>query len=149
MLQRIRDSLQAKRWLAGSVLGALAVVFAAWGAYGIVDISVGGGNYAAKVNGEKISVQEAQEGWQRQQQVYEQQFRNELPAEMKAGLQDRFLEELVKDTLLATHSHKLGYRVGDQLVHDQIRENPRFQIEGKYSPDAARYALAQIGMSAE
>jgi peptidyl-prolyl cis-trans isomerase D len=147
MLQRIRDGLQAKRWVAGSVLGALALVFAAWGAYGIVDISIGSGNYAAKVNGEKISVKEAQEGWQRQQQAYEQQFRNELPAEMKAGLQERFLEGLVRDTLIASHSQKLGYRVSDDMVRAEVQSNPRFQVEGQYSPDAARYALAQIGMS--
>jgi peptidyl-prolyl cis-trans isomerase D len=149
MLQRIRDSLQAKRWLALTVIGALALVFAAWGAYGIVDLSIGTGNYAAKVNGEKVSVRAAQEGWQRRQQQYEQQLRNEIPAEMKSGLQDRFLEDLVRETLINAHSKKLGYRVSDDMVRDEAHRFPRFQVNGKYSEEQARFELAQMGMSEE
>ena len=150
MLQRIRDSLQAKRWVAGTVLGALALVFAAWGAYGIVDLSIGSGNYAAKVNGEKISVKEAQEGWQRRQQEYEQQFRNEIPAAMKTGLQDQFLEDLVRERLISEHSKDLGYRVSDAMVQQEIHRFPRFLgSDGQYSEQNARYALAQMGMSEE
>src|SRR5882762_9152735 len=39
MLQRIGDSLKGQKWLAYLVLGALALVFAAWGAYGVVNLS--------------------------------------------------------------------------------------------------------------
>ena len=47
MLQRIGDSLKGQRWLAYLVLGALALVFGVWGAYGIVDLDFSGGSYAA------------------------------------------------------------------------------------------------------
>jgi peptidyl-prolyl cis-trans isomerase D len=150
MLQRIRDSLQAKRWVAGTVLGALALVFAAWGAYGIVDLSIGTGNYAARVNGEKISAKDAQEGWQRRQQEYEQQFQNEIPAAMKTGLQEQFLEDLVRERLISEHSRDLGYRVSDDMVQQEIHRFPRFLgTDGKYSEQNARYALAQMGMTEE
>jgi peptidyl-prolyl cis-trans isomerase D len=148
MLQRIRDSLQAKRWVAGTVLGALALVFAAWGAYGIVDLSIGTGNYAARVNGDKISVKEAQEGWQRRQQELEQQFKNEIPASMKSGLQDEFLENLVQQRLIAEHSKDLGYRVSDDMVQQEIHRLPAFLgADGNYSEQNARFALAQMGMN--
>ena len=79
MLQKIRDSLQSQRWLAILVLGALALVFAAWGAYGIVNINVGVGNYAAKVGSEKLSLEEVREDWMRQQSRWQQRFGNYLP----------------------------------------------------------------------
>jgi hypothetical protein len=61
MLQRIRDSLQSQKWITYVVIGALILVFAAWGAYGIVDLSIGPPRYAAKANGEKIELKEVQE----------------------------------------------------------------------------------------
>jgi peptidyl-prolyl cis-trans isomerase D len=147
MLQRIRDGLQSQKWLAAVVLGALAVVFAAWGAYGIVDLSIGAGSYAAKVDGEKVPVKDAQEAWQRQQTQWQQRFGGELPVELKGKLQDQLLEGMVRDALLGKRSRDLGYRVSDSQLHEEIKRIPAFQVEGKYSPEAAKFALAQTGMS--
>ena len=147
MLQRIRDNLQSQKWIMYTVIGALILVFAAWGAYGIVDMSLGPPNYAAKANGEKIALKDVQEAWQRQQIMWQRQFGGELPAEMKGRMQDQMLEAMVSDSLLHAHINKLGYRVSEQSVHDQVRQVPQFQLEGKYSPDAARFALQSAGMS--
>ncbi|MBX5460616.1 MAG: peptidyl-prolyl cis-trans isomerase [Steroidobacteraceae bacterium] len=147
MLQRIRDSLQAQRWLALVILGALALVFAAWGAYGIVDLSIGAGNYAAKVEGEKVTLQEAQEAWQRQQMQWSQNFGGALPDELRARLQEQVLESLVVDALVNKHTEDMGYRVSDAQIVEEIRRIPQFQVDGKYSPEAARFALQQAGLS--
>lgn len=147
MLQRIRDSLQAQKWLAIVILGALALVFAAWGAYGIVDLGLGSGNYAAKVDGEKVSIKDAQEAWQQQQMQWQQRMGGELPAELKSRLQDQLLEGMIRDALIGKRSHDLGYRVSDQQIHEYIRQIPEFQVDGKYSPAAAKYALDRAGLS--
>ena len=50
MLQQIGDALKGRtghKWITYAVLGALSMVFAAWGAYGIVTLSVGNANSAA------------------------------------------------------------------------------------------------------
>ena len=65
MLQKIRDTLKSQSWLAIVLLGALALIFAAWGAYGIVNINFGAGDYAAKVGSEKLSLQEVRDDWMR------------------------------------------------------------------------------------
>ncbi|MFK5098384.1 SurA N-terminal domain-containing protein, partial [Klebsiella pneumoniae] len=57
MLQSIRDGLQSRKWLMYLVLGALALVFAAWGAYGIVNFNAGGSTYAAEAGGQKIPIE--------------------------------------------------------------------------------------------
>lgn len=147
MLQRIQDSLQRQKWLALLIVGVLGLVFAAWGAYGIVDIGVGSGDYAAKVEGQKISASDARDAWIQQQAQLQERFGGEMPREITARLQDQLLESMVREVLLGVHAHDLGYRVSDAQLHDEIRRIPAFQIEGKYSPDAARYALAQAGMS--
>jgi peptidyl-prolyl cis-trans isomerase D len=148
MLQRIRDSLQSQKWITYVVIGALILVFAAWGAYGIVDLSLGPANYAAKANGEKITVKEAQDAWQRQQVALARQFAGtEIPAELKTRMQDQMLESMISESLLHTHVDKLGYRISDEALHKEVQQLPAFQVEGKYSPEAARYALQNAGLS--
>ena len=148
MLQRIRDSLQSQKWITYVVIGALILVFAVWGAYGIVDLSLGPPNYAAKANGEKIGLEAARQAWQRQQIQLSRQFgTTDIPVELKTRMQDQMLESMVTDSLLHTHVNKLGYRVADDTVTSEIRQLPAFQVEGKYSPEAARYALQSAGMT--
>jgi peptidyl-prolyl cis-trans isomerase D len=148
MLQKIRDGLQGRRWLTLLLLGALALVFAAWGAYGIVDLSVGGGAYAAKVEGEKISLEEAREAWSQQQAQFSERFGGaELPDVFKQQLQNELLEEMVRAVALSEHARELGYRVTSEQIHKALREVPAFQLDGKYSADVARERLAQAGIS--
>src|ERR1700693_2368768 len=101
MLQRIGDSLKGQKWLAYLVLGALALVFAAWGAYGVVNLSFGGANYAAEAGGSKISLEEGRKGRLRQQHA----------------------------------------------LREAVRTEQACQVGGKYSPEAAKAALAQAGVS--
>src|SRR5215510_8212771 len=145
MLQRIRDSLQTQKWLAMSLLGALAFVFAAWGAYGIVNLNFASGNYAAKVEGEKVPLETVREAWVQQQGQWQQRVGGDLPAEMKARLQEQLLENIVRDTLLDQRTRDFGYRVTDAQVSEAIKKEPAFQIDGKFSPDVYKSRLAQAG----
>ena len=147
MLQKIRDSLQSQRWLAIVVLGALALVFAAWGAYGIVNINVGVGDYAAKVGSDKLSLQEVRDDWMREQSQWQQRFGAEIPADMKASVQNSLLDSLIKNLAMTQRARDLGYRVSNAQIQEAIRNEPAFQIDGQYSPQAARMRLAQAGIS--
>jgi len=148
MLQRIRDSLQGQRWLAYLVLGALAVVFAAWGAYGIVNLNFGGSNYAAEANGSKISLEDARNAWLRQQSMWQQRLGgSELPAPLRTRLQDQVLESLIRRALLTQRSHDLGYRVSNRALLEAVQGEQAFQVDGKYDPQAAKAALEQAGIT--
>ena len=148
MLQRIGDALKGQKWLAYLLLGALAVVFAAWGAYGIVNLNFGGSNYAAEANGSKISLEEARNAWLRQQAQWQQRLgAADLPAELRTRLQDQVLESLIRDALLTERTHDLGYRVSFAELREAVVSQPAFQIGGQYSPEAAKAALAQAGIS--
>jgi peptidyl-prolyl cis-trans isomerase D len=147
MLQKISDSLKAQRWLAYIVLGALILVFAAWGAYGIVDIGFGPPNYAAKADGERISIEQASRAWQRQQVQLQQMFGGDIPAARRAELQNQVLEGLISNALLTQRARDLGYRVSERLLRETVRQIPAFQINGTYSVEAAKGRLAQEGLT--
>jgi peptidyl-prolyl cis-trans isomerase D len=148
-LQKLGDSLKGQRWLAYTVLGALALVFAAWGAYGIVDISFGPGAYAAKVNGEKITAEEVRDAWMREQPEWQQRYGGEIPQDEQTRLQDRLIEGMVRNSLLTERTRDLGYRVSEQQLAEAIRSEPAFQVDGRYNADAAKARLAQAGLSVQ
>src|SRR5215469_7400860 len=123
MLQSIGDSLKGytghkwRKWFAYLLLGLLSVIFAAWGAYGIVNLNFGGSNYAAEANGSKIPIEEARNVWLRQQTMWQQRLgASEMPPELRARLQDQVLEGMIRNALLTQRTHDLGYRVS----HDQL-----------------------------
>jgi peptidyl-prolyl cis-trans isomerase D len=148
MLQRIGDSLKGQKWLAYLVLGALAIVFAAWGAYGIVNLNFGGSNYAAEADGSKISLEEARNSWLRQQTQWQQRLGGvDIPPPLRARLQDQVLEGLIRNALLTQRTHDLGYRVSYEALREAVQSEPAFQVAGKYSPEAAKAALASAGIS--
>jgi peptidyl-prolyl cis-trans isomerase D len=144
MLQSIRDGLGRHKWLQYTLLGALALVFAAWGAYGIVNLNVDSASYAAEAGGQKISMQEARDAWLRQTERFGGM---ELPDALRTHFQDQVLENLIGNALLTERTHDLGYRPAESAIRDAITKEPAFQIDGKYSSDAAKAALAQAGMS--
>ena len=124
MLQQIGDALKGRtghKWITYAVLGALSLVFAAWGAYGIVNLSVGSANYAAEANGDKISLEQARNAWLRQQARWQQRLGGvELPPDLRSRLQDQTLEALIQDALLQQRTRALGYRVGDAQLREAI-----------------------------
>ncbi|HEY0767141.1 MAG TPA: peptidyl-prolyl cis-trans isomerase [Steroidobacteraceae bacterium] len=148
MLQRIGDTLKGQKWLAYLVLGALALVFAAWGAYGVVNLSFGGSNYAAEADGSKISIEEARNAWLRQQTQWQQRLGGaDIPPELRTKLQDQVLENLISRALLTQRTRDLGYRVSHDALREAVHSESAFQVAGQYSPEAAKAALTQAGIS--
>lgn len=148
MLQRIGDALTGRKWLTYTLFGALAFIFAAWGAYGIATVNFGtGANNAARVNGEVIPYSDVRNAWLQQQSQWQQRFGGDMPAAVKTALEDQLLEQFIRTTLMAEHTRKLGYRVSEQDLQDAIRHEPAFQLDGKYSPEVAKLRLQQAGIS--
>jgi len=147
MLQRIGDALTRRKWLTYLLFGALAVIFAAWGAYGIATINFGGSTNAAKVDGETIPYDQVRQAWLEQQAEWQQRTGSDMPPAVKARMEDALLERFVRETLLDKRTHDLGYRVSESQIAEAIRSEPAFQLEGKYSPEVAKMRLQQAGIS--
>src|SRR5256885_16045779 len=131
MLQKIGDSLKGQKWLAYLVLGALALVFAAWGAYGVVNLSFGGSNYAAEANGSKITLEEARDAWLRQQTQWQQRLGGaEIPPPLREKLQDQVLEGLIGRALPTPRPPDLGYRVSQDAPREAGRNEAAVPVGG-------------------
>ena len=146
MLQNIGDKLQSQKWLAYILLGILALIFAVWGAYGIAQLSFTNSNYAAKVNGQKISVEEVNRAWQEQQPRYAQLFGGNLDDAQRARLQDQLLDSFVRSTAILGRAEDLGFRVTARQLVTDIQREPAFQVDGKFDKGAYYSRLAQAGI---
>jgi peptidyl-prolyl cis-trans isomerase D len=147
MLQQIGDGLKGHKWLTYTVFGALALIFAAWGAYGISNLSFGSSNYAAKVNGHTIAYEDVRASWQREQNQWQQRFGGEIPASQRALLEDQLLEQAVRSALITDRAKDLGYRVSQQQLTAAVRAEPAFQLDGQYNAEVAKSRLAQAGIT--
>ena len=147
MLQKITDTIETHKWLWYTILGALALVFAAWGAYGIVNLNFSTSSYAAKAGGQTISLQQARNAWIQEQSQLQQQYGGNIPAAVQKSAQSQVLETLISDALLSERTEKLGYRVSEAELIAGIRHEQAFQVQGHYSPEVAKEVLAENGLS--
>ncbi len=148
MLQRIRDTLKNSKTLQYIVLLPLILVFAAWGAYGVVQMDFfGASDYAAKVDGETIPRVKATEAWSNRLSDWQRRFGGELPVAEQKRLQANLLEGLVRERLLSDRAFGSGYRVSREVVNQYVQQEEAFQIEGKYNDGRALSVLAQIGQT--
>jgi len=147
MLQDIRDKLKAWRWLGIFMLGVLIVIFAAWGSYGVVDLSFGTPSYAAKVNGEEVPLTAVQQAWQQRQSQYQQQLKADIPLEQRRLLQQQVMDEYIDRTLLRQRAQQRGMHVDDAAVGSAYQSEAAFQVDGKFSEQVARGVLLQSGLT--
>jgi len=90
-------------------------------------------DYAAKVDGQRISVKEYQDGVQRLQEFYSKM---NLPADFmqKMDLNKRALDSLIEKKLVLLAAKKENITVSDDEVSQAIKENKNFADEsGKFS----------------
>jgi peptidyl-prolyl cis-trans isomerase D len=148
MLQAINDKLKRTRWLGAVLLGLLGVIFALWGAYGVVNISFSAVDYGLKVNDERISAETLNRAWQERLAQYQQSLNGaEMTEAQKSQLQKELIDEYVRRTLLRQRAEQAGYRATDAQVRQAVLSEPAFQLDGKYDPRVARNMLAQLGMT--
>jgi peptidyl-prolyl cis-trans isomerase D len=124
-------------------------VFVAWGPYAAVDLSFTQGDYAAKVDGEKISAAEINERWQQRLPQLLQATGGQLSEAQRVQMQQELLDSAVTALAATQHARKLGLRVSDAQVEQAFRETPSFQVDGKFNANAARSMLATAGLSVQ
>jgi peptidyl-prolyl cis-trans isomerase D len=138
MLQSIRDKVTGI--FAYVILGAIAVVFVLWGVNSRNEVSA---SYAAEVNGDRITVEEARRAWQDQQA----RFQGQLPAELEKSMQQSTLDQLIRNKVLEQRVDGLGYRTSNHALIERIQGFPATQVDGKFSRERYAAILHQQGRS--
>jgi peptidyl-prolyl cis-trans isomerase D len=142
MLQKIHD--KASGIFVIVILGALAVVFVFWGTN--LDLMTGQ-TYAAKVDGQKISIEDVRKAYQESLTEIERQTHQEAPAALKEQLRNNAVEGFIQHQLLLQRTASQHYRVSTDDVVQAYQSQPAFQIEGKYSADLAMRRLLTVNLT--
>src|ERR1700678_3703340 len=141
MLQSIHDKL--KGWLAGVVLGIIGLVFVFWG----INWTLSAPTYAAKVNGTEVSADEVRQSYQQQLAQAERQSKGAVSDAQRNDIKMRVLDDYVNSEALVTRANKLGYRVTDQQLLQDMAQIPMFQVDGKFDYSHAAAMLRAQGRS--
>lgn len=119
--------------------------------FGISTFTGGSLRNIGSVGDEKISIDDyARQMNQTMQNVSRQIGRNLTPAEVESsGIQRAVLAEVVAVAGMDNEASRLGLSIGDAAVRDELVATPAFQsIDGKFDPEAYRFALERSNLSA-
>jgi peptidyl-prolyl cis-trans isomerase D len=148
MLQRIRDGLHSKKWLAWLALFPIAAIFIFWGGSNSLDFTGASRQDAAVVDGDKIPATEATKAWSETQARWSQQFGTEIPPEQRARIQDNILDQLVLQKLLENRLEDEHFQVSEGRVLTEIQNIPAFKgADGKFDPSLAKQVLQSNGIN--
>lgn len=142
MLQQIRDHLTG--WVAVIIFAPLILAFALWG---IQNYRVGGRNFAAKVNGQEIPINEVREAVRNRVAMYQRFAPNGLSPEQEAQIRGDVLESFIQREVLSQRVQKQGYRASDAELTKAIHAIPQFQVDGKFDYGAYERVLGLQGYS--
>ncbi len=133
MLQKLRDKAQGlMTWIIVLAIAAAFIFF------GIGDYFSFGGRtqYAAKVNGEKIS-------WQTVDNLYDR-YANQYEGQVdSAALKQQILSALIQRNALLSAAKKQGFRVGEDQIAELLVLIPAFQVDGQFSKEQYYKVLNQ------
>lgn len=127
------------------ILGLIILSFVLTGVGGY--LTGGGGDYAAKVNGDEISRVQLEQAFSneraRQQQMLGEQFSALAGNEgYLQQMRQQALSQLIDELLLDQYAKSLHLAISDEQIKQAIFSQPAFQTDGKF--DNAKY-LALIG----
>jgi peptidyl-prolyl cis-trans isomerase D len=131
------------KWVAGIILALIAGGFIFWD----INFQLSAPNYAAKVNGQEIPLEEFERSYQQQQAQYQQLYRIDLDEQIRRQIRSSVLDRLVQQEALMQRVRSEGYRVSDQRLAESIRSIEAFQVGGEFSNDANSTFLANQGLS--
>lgn len=148
MLQFIRNLLKNK-FAIGIFLALVVVAFLFFG--GMFDFGQSNATWVAKVDGHEISQQDFTTALNnfRQAQLNSPDNTMEAADFEKPEVKQQVLKLEINRQLLLNENAKLGIRVPDGEVRDQIATYPVFQVNGKFDPTTYLAYLAQVGKSAQ
>lgn len=145
MLDAIRNHTQG--WLAKAILALITIPFALFGIDSYFNDA--GSNVAiAKVNGDKISVQEYGNAIDNVRNRLQSQNQKIDPAMLEsAELKQSVLDGLITRRLVTAEIAHANFKISDEQLSTYILGMPEFQENGKFSEDIYQKTLAQNKLS--
>ncbi len=146
MLQALRN--QVSSWVVRAFLLLLVLSFAVWG-IGDVFFGTPGGNVAAEVDGQPVSLIEVNRDFTNNLRQLQEQYGAAIDREGPLGAQllNDALAQSVARRLVEVHASDLNLSTDDETVAETIRTIPAFQVAGQFSRPNFDFALQRLGFS--
>jgi peptidyl-prolyl cis-trans isomerase D len=135
MLKVMRDSFEHLKWILIVIVAIFILfIFAQWGGGGGDNSSAPATSYAARVNGQTISLRQYERALYYTQKNYEQMYRQNITEAMmdSMGLKKQVMDSLVDETLMLQQAQKLHLAATPDEVRRRILELPAFNPDGKF-----------------
>ena len=148
MLQTLRDHVQG--WIAGIIIGLVAIAFVFWGLQYYIERSTGGAAGVATVNGEKITAKELDSAFRqllRQQQAAGKSA--SLSQKARQQLKQIALQGLITNSALLQAATDAGFSVGLDQVKQLVVAAPEFQVKGQFSQQRLQQLLYANSLTAQ
>ena len=138
MLLDLRDGIRNSKWLKYVLVGIICVPFVFFGVSSYFGNH--GPDYAAKVNGQKVSVNAFQNAAQQSQIQLQQSFGGRLPQGVDIGslVNNQAMDTVVRQEVLRQSTVGNGFAVGDEHLAQQILSIDSFTVDGVF--DKERYS---------
>ncbi|HLO25225.1 MAG TPA: SurA N-terminal domain-containing protein [Geobacteraceae bacterium] len=131
IMRKYKQSIVIKIVFAVIVLSFVGTIFLVWGRG---EKGAGGSDYAAKVNGRKISVEDYQKSYYRLRGIYEQLNGRGMTPEMEKqlGIRKLALDTLIDTALMKKEASAMGIKVSKNDVAAEIATVAAFQKNGAF-----------------
>jgi peptidyl-prolyl cis-trans isomerase D len=146
ILRKYKQSIVIKIVFIVIVLSFVGTIFLVWGRG---DKGPGSSDFAAKVNGKKISVEEYQKSYYRLRSIYEQLNGRGLTPEMEKqfNLRKAAVDSLVDTALIRAEARRMGIKVSKEDVRRAIEATPNFQKNGVFDFTLYQQVLKSVRMT--
>lgn len=151
MLKLMRDSLKHLKWVLIFVVAVFVLfAFAEWGGGGMLGgMGAASAGFAARVNGDPVTIPDYQRALFRTIQQYEQIYGQRLTPEMQAQLDlpNQVLNSLVDQQLMIQEARRLGLDPAEAEIRKAILEIPALSPNGQFVGEElySRFVTAQLG----
>src|ERR1039457_7177560 len=131
IMRKYKESIIIKLVFIVIVLSFIGTIFLVWGRG---DKSVGGTDYAAKVDGTKISIDEFQKSYYRLRGIYEQINGKGFTPEMEkqVGLKKLAIDSLIDSAIIRKEAGRMGISVNKDDIKKSIATISAFQKNGAF-----------------
>jgi len=140
MLQHIRD-----RFTGGFAMTILAIIVVPFLFFGI-NYDFIGSSYAAKVNGEEISLAAFDNAYRQQLARYADSG-VDLPEQFRSTVKEGVLNRLIGEVLVDQYLASQGYRISDEMIATIIQQQPEFRVDGTFAKERYYSWLAERAQS--
>lgn len=131
IMRKYKQSVVIKIVFCIIVFSFIGTIFLVWGK----GDETGGVDFAAKVNGTKISFEDYQKSYYRLKGLYEQIYGRSMTPELEKqlGIRKLALDTLVDNALLVKEAKRMGIAVNKDEISNEIAKIPAFQKDGVFN----------------